>query len=56
MKKIVKGLVDIEWVMNKLWVVDKRHRLKENKSRKQYKGDLDLQATVTFLWPSQSLW
>lgn len=55
MKKIVKGLVDIEWVMNKLWVVDKRHRLKENKSRKQYKGDLDLQATVTFLWPSQSL-
>lgn len=29
MNKIVKGLVGIEWVMNELWVGDKRYRLKE---------------------------
>lgn len=55
MNKIVKGLVGMEWVMNKLWIGDKRHRLKENKSRKQYKGDLDLQATVTFFYHHHNL-
>lgn len=45
----------MEWVMNKLWIGDKRHRLKENKSRKQYKGDLDFQATVTFFYDHHNL-
>lgn len=33
---------------NKLWVGDERYKLKENKSREQYRGDLGPQAKVTF--------
>lgn len=33
---------------DKLWVGDERYKLKENKSRKQHRGDLDLQARVSF--------